>query len=259
VVEASGSAYTLIGAQPIEVFSEWIDALLAGREPPGAAAQRQQEKPELPFWARPEGLAPDPAHPGRTLAGDRYKGNPAARLVLVEFADFECPACERHALATQPLVDQRFVDTGDVLWVMKHFPLRAHPHAPAAAAAAECAGAQKKFWRMHQALYETSAQWSQARDVEAALARIGASIGLGKNPVGKCLASRRSLVHVLRVIFVGEAFGIKALPAFILLRDGVGHVMTGARSPEEFAATLQEQLGRTKGESGASPAVAKAR
>ena len=102
VHQASGKTSTLAGAQPANVFSGWIDALLAGKEPPEA---KQTAKPELPPWAKPESLAPDPKRPGFTVDGDPYKGNPGAKLVVVEFADFECPSCRRHALETQPALD----------------------------------------------------------------------------------------------------------------------------------------------------------
>ena len=84
------------------------------------------KKFELPFWAKPEGLAPDPKRPGFTVAGDPYKGNPKAKTVLVEFADFQCPSCQKHALTSQPEIDKQFVATGQVMWVFKHFPLREH-------------------------------------------------------------------------------------------------------------------------------------
>jgi protein-disulfide isomerase len=237
----SGKTYTLVGAQPAETFGDWIDTLLAGKEPVDAEAQAQ-DKPELPFWATPEGLAPDPKHPGLTMAGDRYKGNPKAKLVMVEFADFECPACQRHVQGAQPLLDTRFVDTGEILWVAKHFPLRMHPRAPAAAAAAECAGSQGKFWKMHDALFDRIDRWSEAKDVDAALAKIAVTVGVEPKRFAACLSNRRGLEHVLRDIYDGQAIGVKNLPTFILLHDGAGHVMTGARSADQFAATLQQQL-----------------
>ena len=55
VQQASGKTYTLAGAQPVDVFVGWIDALLAGKEPPEA---KQPEKPQFPLWAKSEGLAP---------------------------------------------------------------------------------------------------------------------------------------------------------------------------------------------------------
>jgi protein-disulfide isomerase len=250
----SGKTYTLVGAQSAETFGDWIDTLLAGKEPAEAQAQ---EKPALPFWATAEGLAPDPKRPGLTVAGDRYKGNPKAKLVMVEFGDFECPACQRHALGTQPVLDARFVETGDVMWVVKHFPLRMHAQAPAAAAAAECAGSQGKFWAMHHALFERMENWSEAKDPDAPLAKIGASIGVEPKRFATCLASRRGLEHVLRDLYDGQAIGVTSLPTFILLHDGAGHIMTGARSADQFAATLQQQLSDANAQASANSTMAR--
>jgi protein-disulfide isomerase len=227
----------------VDVFATWIDALLAGKEPPKA---KEPEKPELPPWAKAEGLAPDPNRPGFTLAGDPYKGNPNAKLVLVEFGDFECPACQRHALATQPELDKRFVESGDVLWVVKHFPLRIHPHAPVAAAAAECAGDQGRFWPMHHLLFERLEQWSTGDDPDTALNRFAADVGLDRSQFNACLTSRKALERVLGDIYDGLAVGVKSIPAFIVLHNGTAQVLTGARSAEQFAATLQQQLENAK-------------
>ena len=250
VQQTSGKTYTLAGAQPVNVFITWIDALLAGKEPPEA---KQPEKPELPLWAKPEGLAPDLKRPGFTVAGDPYKGKPGARLVVVEFADFECPSCRRHALETQPSLDKRFVETGDVMWVAKHFPLRIHPRAPVAAAAAVCAADQGKFWEMHHGLFERVEQWSTGSDPDAALLQIAAEIKLDGAQFGTCLASRRPLEHVLRGLYDGQSVGVRNSPTFILLQGDTATAVVGTRSAEQFESVLKQQLDRT-----ASPARAEA-
>jgi protein-disulfide isomerase len=246
VHHASGKTYTLVGAQPVDVFTRWIDALLAGQEPPQAEQAKPPEKPEVPFWAKPEGLAPDPKRPGFTVAGDPYKGNPNAKLVMVEFGDFQCPACQRHALATQPVLDQRFIETGEVLWVAKHFPLRSHPHAPAAAAAAECAGDQGKFWAMHHRLFEQMEQWANGDDPDAALVRLATDLELDRAQFTACLGSRKALERVLRDLYDGQGVGVRNIPTFILFHSGTGYLLAGARSAEDFAASLQQQLERAK-------------
>ena len=72
----------------------------------------------------------------------RKKGPASAKVLIVEFSDFQCPAC-RYA---EPSVRQIFTVYGDkVRFVFKHFPLRMHEWAKPAAAAAECAGRQGKF------------------------------------------------------------------------------------------------------------------
>jgi protein-disulfide isomerase len=256
VRQTSGKTYTLAGAQPVNVFTTWIDALLAGKEPPETT---KREKPQLPPWAKPEGLAPDPKRPGFTVAGDPYKGKPGAKLVVVEFADFECPSCRRHALETQPALEKRFVETGEVMWVAKHFPLGIHPRAPVAAAAAVCAGDQGKFWEMHHALFEGVEQWSSGSDPDAALLQLAGGLKLDRAQFATCLASRRALEHVLRGLYDGQSVGVRNSPTFILVQGDTATAVVGTRSAEQFESLLKQQLDKaqpaTKAEAAGSGSV----
>ncbi len=84
-------------------------------------------------------------------AADHSLGPEHAPVVIVEYGDFECPSCKNAAPAVKMLLenyDQK------VRFVFRHFPLEdPHPHALAAAEAAECAGEQGKFWEMHDLLF----------------------------------------------------------------------------------------------------------
>jgi protein-disulfide isomerase len=162
VSQATGENYLLVGAQPFEQFSDMVTAIVAGETPPQAAQPQsgQQGDAQIPFWATVDGLTPDPARPGYTIAGDQYRGNPEAEVIVIEFSDFQCPYCRRHFEETQPQLDETFVDTDQIFWVYKHFPLNFHPQAEAAGVAAECAADQGKFWEMHDLLFTNVEQWS---------------------------------------------------------------------------------------------------
>jgi protein-disulfide isomerase len=83
---------------------------------------------------------------------DHELGPSHAPVTVVEYGDFECPNCKQAAPAVKLLL-QRF--TGRVRFVYRHFPLEeVHPHALHAALAAEVAAAQRKFWPMHDLLFE---------------------------------------------------------------------------------------------------------
>ena len=85
-------------------------------------------------------------------AVDHVLGSDHAQATVVEYGDFECPNCKQAAPAVKLLLE-RFV--GRVRFVFRHFPLEeVHPHALMAAEAAECVGAQGKFWPMHDQLFE---------------------------------------------------------------------------------------------------------
>jgi protein-disulfide isomerase len=86
---------------------------------------------------------------------DHTIGPPHARVTVVEYGDFECPNCKQAAPALKLLLD-RFKDR--IRFVYRNFPLEeVHPHALLAAEAAESAGAQGKFWPMHDLLFDNQA------------------------------------------------------------------------------------------------------
>lgn len=88
---------------------------------------------------------------------DHIKGNPEASVTLVEFSDFQCPACA----SFQPVMEEVMKSYGDKLrFEYKHFPLPIHPYAQQAALAAEAAGQQGKFYEYHDLLFKNQQTWS---------------------------------------------------------------------------------------------------
>ena len=239
----SDKFYTLEGAQPLGPFAGWLDALTAGKEPP-QEQQAEAKKPELPFWAKPEGLAPDPKRPGFTMAGDPYKGDPQAKMAVVEFSDFQCPSCGKHALEVQPTLDKQFVDTGNIMWVFKNLPLKEHPQAPAAAVAAECAGGQGKFWEMHDLLFQKVTDWAVA-DPDPALIALAGQLKLDIGKLTACLQGRAALERVLADVYDAEGAATVA-PTFVILSGGQGTVMRGTQPAGQFATILQNLLDDAK-------------
>lgn len=88
------------------------------------------------------------------------KGNPDADIVLVEYSDFQCPACR----AAHPVVLGVMESYGDsIRFEYRHFPIeRAHPYAVQAGTAAEAAGQQGKFYEFHDLLFDNQPEWSQS-------------------------------------------------------------------------------------------------
>lgn len=92
---------------------------------------------------------------------DRYLGNPAAKNVFVEYADYQCPACAAYSDILKPL-PTTFKDT---VFVFRYFPLtQIHPNSVEAALAAEAAGAQGKYWEMHDLLFKNQSDWEGMGD-----------------------------------------------------------------------------------------------
>lgn len=242
VVRTTDSAiFELIGAQPYEQFAGAVDAALAGEMPVAAAAQPEQPQEQgIPFWATAEGWQPDPNRPGYNMAGDQYLGDINAPLTVIEFYDFQCPFCKRHNDETKPTLDEKYVDTGKVLWVYKHFPLNIHPQAPAAGIAAECGAEQGKFWEMHAALFESVEQWS-IDDPTEVLISLATEAGLDADAFTACLSDPEMQARVDSDMAEGVQF-VQGTPTFIIVRGQEGSIVPGALPEASFSKLLDEQL-----------------
>jgi protein-disulfide isomerase len=241
---ADGEPYLLVGAQPFDQFALYIDALLAGEKPP-VPEQQSQGSQEIPFWATAEGWVPDPERPGFNMAGDQYRGNSDANVTVIEFSDFQCPFCKQHVDETQPALDEEFVDSGQVMWVYKHFPLSIHPQAPAAGAAAECAADQGKFWEMHHALFADPKEWSIA-EPNPVFEALAAEIGLDPAAFTACLENGEAAERVTNDMSEGAPF-VQGTPTFIVLYNGEGQIIPGALPLDTFQQVLQEAIDKTEG------------
>ncbi len=244
----SGESYNLIGAQPYGSFAEWIESIAVGETPPSDGATADSgENAEIPFWATKEGLAPDPERPGFTLAGDFYQGNPEASVVIVEYSDFQCPYCKQHAETTQPALDEQFVDTDEVMWVFKHFPLSIHPQAPQAGAAAECLAEQNLFWEAKGLIFDSVNKWG-VRDPIPELIDVVANSNLDvdMDAFEACINDEAALAAVDSDLADGSPF-VRGTPTFIVLYNGEGRIIPGALPVERFTEVLQQVVDENTG------------
>lgn len=98
-----------------------------------------------------------PAAPASGNIADHVYGNPNGKAVLIEYGDYQCPGCGT-AYPILKEVSEEYKDK--MAFVFRNFPLTSiHPNAKAAAAAAEAAGLQGKYWEMHDKLYEEQNSW----------------------------------------------------------------------------------------------------
>src|SRR5436853_1437597 len=87
-------------------------------------------------------------------------GTQTASLEVTEFGDFECPACGRFAVLTEPDLRKNYVEPGKIRWRFIDFPLSGHKNTWPASRAAACADEQGKFWPFHDLLYQSQDQWN---------------------------------------------------------------------------------------------------
>lgn len=246
VVEETGDAYQLVGAQPYDTFNNWFQTIAAGNAPVDPAAAQQQGSPEIPVWAIPENWADDPERPGINLAGDFWRGNPDAPITVVEFSDFQCPFCQRHTLNTQPILDEQFVDTGDVMWIFKHFPVQStHPYAFPAAIFAQCVGEQGHFWEAHDLLFQRMSDWAGANQ-EVVFGEIAAELGVDTTALETCRADEATLQKVQGDLMEGSQF-VQGTPTFVVIYNNQGRLIPGALPADQFSQALNQLLAEAKG------------
>ena len=246
VVESTGSAYQLVGAQPYDLFDNWFQTIADGGEPVDPAAAQNQDPGEIPLWAVPENWADDPDQPGTNLAGDFWRGSPDAPVTVIEFSDFQCPYCQRHSLETQPILDEQFVDTGDVMWIYKHFPVEStHPFAFPAAIFAQCVGEQGKFWEVHQILFERLNEWAGA-NAETVFAEIATTLGVDSELLAACQTDEATLEKVQSDLVEGSQF-VQGTPTFVVIYNNQGRLIPGALPADQFSEALTQLLAEAKG------------
>ena len=183
---------------------------------------------------------PEPALPKEaiSLSGMRLLGSEAARVVLIEYGDYQCPYCGRFARETQPTIEEKFVRTGKVRLAYLHLPLQNHPLAQKAAEAAECAGAQGKFWEMHGRLFGEPRRLTSTDLVAHAQA-----LGLDRSAFDGCLAGRMA-DKVQADASLASQHGVSATPTFFVgavRSNGSVHVvqrLSGAQPVAAFEAAL---------------------
>lgn len=113
-------------------------------------------------------------------------GDPDAAVVVREFADYQCPACQRFASASQQL-KQEYVDSGKVRFVFFDLPLQQHDNAVPAAMAARCAGDQDSYWAMHDTLFDNQAEWSGSGSPTDTFTRYAEDLGLEARRFRRCM------------------------------------------------------------------------
>jgi protein-disulfide isomerase len=141
------------------------------------------------------------------------KGNPEAAVVLVEYSDFQCPACA----AFQPFVDEIVTEYGDRLrFEYKHFPLPIHPSAIPAGVAAEAAGQQGKFFEYHDALFLNQSTWSASVAPQALFVQYAEALDLDMDLFRKHINSTILRDQVRGGMAEGRELGITGTPTFFL-------------------------------------------
>lgn len=151
---------------------------------------------------------------------DHIRGNKNAKIVIVDYSDFECPYCKSFHSTLQRIYSEYGKDN-TVAWVYRHFPLDIHKKAPKEAAASECAnelGGSEGFWNFTDELYKVTTS-NDTFDL-AQLPVIAERIGLNKAAFTTCLDSGKYATKVDAQYAEARTAGARGTPYTVLLIAG---------------------------------------
>ncbi|HEX8931603.1 MAG TPA: thioredoxin domain-containing protein [Patescibacteria group bacterium] len=171
---------------------------------------------------------------------DSYaKDTKGAKITLVEFGDFECPACgAAYPIVTQVLNDYK----GKINFVFREFPLPSHPNGPIGAEAAEAAGAQGKFFEMYDALYQNQKDWGEDKNPMQFFEKYAKNIGLDVEKFKSEIAANKYSSKIQKDIADGTALNVNATPTFFLN----GEQITGGLPYDQFKNKIDAALKNSK-------------
>lgn len=158
-------------------------------------------------------------------------------VILVEYGDFQCPACKSY----YPIIKQIKEDYGDdIKFQFKHFPLvQIHPNAFIASRAAEAAGKQGKFFEMHDLLYENQDSWKDSSSPSTIFEGFAQQLGLNLDQYKTDVASEEIASIINADVKAGQALGANSTPTFVLNDKKIEET---PKSLEEFKALIDEAI-----------------
>jgi protein-disulfide isomerase len=237
VAPSTGGAQT---APADEQLKRDIEALKEGQK----AMQKELEEIKKLLLSRPAAAADALPREPVSIANEPFKGSDTAKVVVIEFSDYQCPFCARYSKDTLSQIRRDYVETGKVRYVFRDLPLPFHAQAFKAAEAAHCAGEGGKFWEMHDVLFQN--QSALGPEQLAAHAR---TVGLAEPRFRQCLDSGRFAGDIKKDVADAGTVGITGTPSFLIgvVQPGDGRVkvvkkLVGAKPYEEFKAAIDSLL-----------------
>ncbi|MSR87368.1 DsbA family protein [Candidatus Peribacteria bacterium] len=188
----------------------------------------------------PEAPAADPAP---VTARDHVRGNAKAKITVIEYSDFECPFCKRHA----PTIDGLLAKyKNDVNVVFRHFPLSFHQNAQKEAEASECVaelGGNDAFWKFHDAIFERSTVGGTGFALDK-LAPLAKEFGVDEAKFTACLDSDKYAQYVTDQMNEGIKAGVQGTPGNFVINNDTKEVknISGAVPASTFEGIIDGML-----------------
>ena len=172
-----------------------------------------------------------------SVAGDPRLGSATAKIGIVEFSDYQCLYCRDFHRQQFARIRKEYIDTGVAQFIHKDLPLPVHPQAIPAALAAHCAGAQGRFWDMHDALFVHQGRLGQ--NLYPELAR---QLKLDAAKFDACLENQAYVQDIAQDVGAARGLGFTGTPSFLIgiVEGGTLNVKRRTRGAPDFEVFVQE-------------------
>ena len=168
---------------------------------------------------------------------DFVLGNPTAKVVLIEYGDFQCPFCGRFFQTAEKQIIETYVKTGKAVFLWRDFAFLGG-ESFRAAEAARCAGEQNKFWEYHDYLFNRQNGENEGAFADANLKRFAGEIGLNQTTFNACFDSGKYKKAVEDATTEGKSLGVNGTPATFVN----GQMISGAQPFSVFQKVIDEEL-----------------
>jgi protein-disulfide isomerase len=164
-------------------------------------------------------------------------GKKEAKVNVVEFGDYQCPACGYANPIVEQLI-QAYKNDSNVNFVFRNFPLPQHSNALISAEAAQAAGAQGKFWEMHNMIYSGQNDWSENSKALEIFTGYAQKLGLDVKTFTDAVSQQKFQDNIFKDRSDGQALGVNATPTFYVN----GEKLNGIPSLEDFKKLIDGKL-----------------
>ena len=173
------------------------------------------------------------------LFGSTILGNPDAKITVVEFGDYQCTFCYKFHNDVMKKINDKYIESGDVNFVYKDFPLNGKSSI-LASEASYCAQQQDRFWTYHNMLYDNWGGENTGWITQEILIDFAKESGLNLEKFSSCMKNSEFRQKVLNNEQFAKEININATPSFLIFNDNEVYRIVGAQPFEQFEQTFQE-------------------
>ncbi len=170
--------------------------------------------------------------PSPVTVSDKVRGDENAPITIIEYSDFQCPACQIYHYVVEKLIASSSVP---IRFVYRHFPLDQHKNAISASLASEASNEQGKFWEMSALLFENQTDWAEESDPNPIFLSYAKQLALDTEKFKIDMASSSLKKKITDSVDEGFKIGINSTPTFFIN----GKVIDNPQGYEAFKTLIE--------------------